>query len=258
VNVFVTGIAGFIGSTVAEQLLDRGHSVYGCDDLSLGKAENVPVGATWKDVDCRALTGSHLDGADVVVHLAAMSCARWPDPDELWQRNLMATAHLTNIFKGRIVFSSTCVAPNPLLGAYAGSKWACEHILPGATIFRFANVYGPKQRNWGTEPGVMAVWQKAVAEGRPIRIDGDGSQTRDFVHVDDVARALLLAVENDAGDGSQVMDICTGKQTAVIDVADLFDAPREFALRSPVDPDCMPQDPRPARDILGFEAAIIL
>jgi len=257
VNVFITGIAGFIGSTVAEQLLDLGHMVDGCDDLSFGKAENVPDGATWKDVDCRALTAGHLEGADVVVHLAAMSCARWPDDAEVWSRNVVATAHLTRIFNGRIVFSSTCVAPNPLLGAYAGSKWACEQILPNATIFRFANVYGPKQRDWGTEPGVLAVWQKAEREGWPIRIDGDGSQTRDFIHVNDVARAVCLAVENCDGDG-KVMDVCTGIQTPIIDLADRFDCAREFAPRNPVDPDRMPQNPELADLVLDFRAGIKL
>lgn len=253
-RVYVTGIAGFIGSTVAGLLRDAGHTVTGCDDLSMGKATNVPGGIRWAVKDVRDL--ERID-ADVVVHLAAMSCARWPDPDELWQRNLMATAHLTNIFKGRIVFSSTCVAPNPLLGHYAGSKWACEHILPNATRFRFANVYGPKQRDWGTEPGVLAVWQKAERAGQPIRIDGDGSQTRDFIHVDDVARALLMACENPAGDG-HTMDVCTGVQTPIIELADRFDCGRVFAPRNPVDPDSMPQDPDPAWNILGFASEVSL
>jgi len=253
-RIFVTGIAGFIGSTVAELLRDCGHQVSGCDDLSLGRWINVPEGIDWDVGDLRDMKAIN---ADVVVHLAAMSCARWPDPTELWERNLEATVHLKSIFNGRIVFSSTCVAPDPLLGAYAGSKWACENILPDATIFRFANVYGPKQRDWGAEPGVLAAWQKAEAVGEPIRIDGDGSQTRDFIHVDDVARAILLACESDEGDG-HTMDICTGVQTPVIELADHFDAPREFAPRNPVDPDSMPQDPEPAARILGFRSAIEL
>lgn len=253
-KVYVTGIAGFIGSTVAGQLRDAGNEVSGCDDLSLGMAANVPEGIKWDFTDLRDL--DHID-ADVVVHLAAMACARWPDPSELWQRNLVATAHLTEIFNGRIVFSSTCVAPNPLLGAYAGSKWACENILPNATIFRFANVYGPRQRDWGTEPGVMAAWNRAVMDDKPIRIDGDGSQTRDFIHVDDVATALVMACESDAGDGL-TMDVCTGVQTSVAAVADLFDAPRTYGPRDPVDPDSMPQNPEPAAEILGFRSAISL
>jgi UDP-glucose 4-epimerase len=254
VRVHVTGIAGFIGSTVAGQLRDRGHDVSGCDDLSMGNVSNVPAGIRWQAKDVRALEA--ID-ADVVIHLAAMACARWPEDAEVWQRNLVATSHLTEIFKGRIVFSSTCVAADPLLGAYAGSKWACEQILPRATRFRFANVYGPKQRDWGVEPGVLAVWQKAERAGQPIRIDGDGSQTRDFVHVDDVARALCLAAESDAGDG-RTMDVCTGVQTPIIDLADRFDCGRVFAPRNPVDPDSMPQDPEPAANLLGFRSDIKL
>jgi UDP-glucose 4-epimerase len=254
VKIYVTGIAGFIGSTVARQLANRGHEVSGCDDLSLGKAENVPDGIRWTEADCRQLDALN---ADVLVHLAAMACARWPDDNEVWQRNLATTAHLARIFKGPTVFASTCVADNPLLGAYAGSKWACENILPDATICRFANVYGPRQRDWGPEPGVLAAWKKAEAAGEPIRIDGDGTQTRDFIHVEDVARALCLAAESDAADGHTI-DICTGKQTPVIELADRFDAPRTFAPRNPVDPDSMPQDPEPAKRLIGFTSEIAL
>ena len=253
-KVYVTGIAGFIGSTVAKQLASAGHEVSGCDDLSMGRADNVPADIAWVEADCRQLDALN---ADVLVHLAAMACARWPDDNEVWQRNLAATAHLARIHAGRMVFASTCVAPNPLLGAYAGSKWACENILPDATICRFGNVYGPRQRDWGPEPGVLAAWQKAEAAGEPIRIDGDGTQTRDFIHVDDVAHALCLAVENSAADG-QTIDICTGTQTAVIDLADKFDASRSFAKRSPADPDSMPQDPEPAMRLIGFRSRIQL
>lgn len=251
-KVFVTGIAGFIGSTVAEQLVERGHAVSGCDDLSMGRVENVPEGVRWAEVDCRELGAFD---ADVLVHLAAMACARWPDSNEVWQRNLVATAHLARIHAGRTVFASTCVAANPLLGAYAGSKWACENILPTATICRFGNVYGPRQRDWGPEPGVLAAWRKAEVDGRPIRIDGDGTQTRDFVHVDDAARAVCLAVEGDAADGHTI-DICSGIQTPIIDLADWFDCERVFASRSPGDPNSMPQDPRPAEQLLGFRTEV--
>lgn len=257
-RVFVTGIAGFIGSTVAGQLVDRGHEVNGCDDLSMGFAANIPVGVgTWHELDVRDLEPWHVSRADVVVHLAAMSSARWPDPTDTWRRNLSATVHLDRIYSGRIVFASTSVAPNPLLGAYAGSKWACEQILPDATIFRFANVYGPKARDWGPEPNVMAAWNRAQRDGEPIRIDGDGTQTRDFVHVDDVARAVRMAVGDASGDG-HTMDVCTGIQTSIIDLADRFEGERVFAERHPADPDSMPQNPEPAANILGFRSEITL
>lgn len=256
-NVFVTGIAGFIGSTVAAHLEAEGHSVWGVDDLSAGRVENVPTTVPWHRGDLMDLDRVWWEDSDVVVHLAAMSCARWPDAQEVWRRNLLTTAHVKEVFDGRMIFSSTCVANDPLLGAYAGSKWACEQILPDATIFRFANVYGPRARDWGPEPNVMAAWQRAIRDGEPIRIDGDGSQTRDFIHVDDVARAVCLAVENPAGDG-KIMDVCTGVQTSVIDLADRFDAERVFAERHPADPDSMPQDPRPAAETLGFFSEVQL
>lgn len=255
-KVFITGIAGFIGSTVAAALREK-HEVTGCDDLSYGKPENVPDGIGWQQADVYNLDS--ID-ADVIVHLAALSIARHPDQALIWHKNLGATAHLLRISGNRrVVFSSTCVAAMPLQGAYAGSKWACEHLAAShrVTTLRFANVYGPRQRDWGPEPNVLAAWRRAVSEGKPIRIDGDGSQTRDFIHVDDVARAIGLAVENDAADG-MVLDICTGVQTSIADLADRFDAPRIYAPRNAVDPDETHHDPGPARDVLGFTAKVPL
>ena len=255
-RVFVTGIAGFIGSTVARHLA-ADHEVTGCDDLSFGAPENVPDGIPWFEADVY-----HLDAieADVIVHLAALSAARHPDQALIWHKNLGATAHLFRLAGNRrVVFSSTCVATNPTLGAYAGSKWSCEQLAQShrVSVLRFANVYGPRQRDWGPEPNVMAAWHRAVRNGEPIRIDGDGSQTRDFIHVDDVARAVKLAAETGAADGHTV-DICTGVQTPIASLAEMFDAPRTYAPRNPVDPDSTPQDPAQAKALLGFEAQIPL
>lgn len=255
-RVFITGIAGFIGSTLAAHLSER-HDVTGCDDLSFGKPENVPDGIGWQKADVYQL--DHID-ADVICHLAALSAARHPDQALIWHKNLGATAHLFRIAGNRrVVFASTCVATNPTLGAYAGSKWSCEQLAAShrVAVLRFANVYGPRQRDWGPEPNVLAAWQRAVREGKPIRIDGDGSQTRDFIHVDDVARAIGLAAETSAAEG-KVLDVCTGTQTSIAELAEHFDAPRTYAPRNPVDPDATHQDPQPAREVLGFEARIPL
>jgi len=253
VRVYITGIAGFIGSTVAVQLKEQGHDVTGCDDLSSGSMANVTPAIRWQVKDIADL--DHVN-ADAVIHLAAISSARHPDTDLMWRTNLAATAHLLRITECRMVFASTCVAPNPLLGAYAGSKWSAEKLVTQQGVaLRFGNVYGPKQRDWGDEPCVMAAWQKATRDGKPLRMDGGGSQTRDFIHVDDVARAIGLAVDTPAADG-QVLDICTGVQTSIKDVATLFDGPFVSAPRNPVDPDSMPQDPEPAAEVLGFRSEI--
>jgi UDP-glucose 4-epimerase len=256
-RVFVTGIAGFIGSHVAEHLIATGASVEGCDDLSAGRAEHVPAGASWQPV--RAQDVQRID-ADVVVHLAGIACARWPDPLEVWNQNLGGTAHTLRLVAqadARTVLASTAAAAPGAVGAYGASKYAAERLTlaQGGTVLRFANVYGPRQRDTGTEPGVLAAWARAVRERKPLRLDGDGTQTRDFIHVDDVARAVVAAIRSAAGDG-RVLDVCTGEQTAIKDAkAALYgDWPTIQGDRHPDDPDAIVQDPEPAKRILGFTA----
>jgi nucleoside-diphosphate-sugar epimerase len=253
-NVYITGIAGFIGSTLAELLVKEGHEVTGCDNLSFGNPDNVPVGVEW-DI-CDVLEIEEID-SDVIVHLAAVSSSRHPNDALVWRNNKDVTEHLAEISTQRIVFASSCFVKYPETGAYAQSKAICEEILAEHTVFRLANVYGPKQRDWGPEPCALAAWKKAEEEGKPILIYGEGTQTRDFIHVDDVARAMLLAVESDAADG-EVVDICTGVQTSVLKAADLFEGPREYRERPENEPDSTHQDFTRAKQLLDFEAKVKL
>jgi UDP-glucose 4-epimerase len=262
-RVYITGIAGFIGSHLAKHLKAQGHVVGGCDNLLFGNPDNLDAtDIAWSRKDVLHMHRPGLDwfGPDVVVHLAAVSCSRHPNEALIWQNNLWATAHLMSVAKRhRIIFASTCLADKPETGAYADSKRACEKILSpnGAAILRLANVYGPRQRDWGTEPSAMAAWRKAEAEGKPIRIDGDGTQTRDFIHVDDVVRAFSLAIEREEADGHTV-DICTGVQTPIIEAARAFRGPRDYGSRPNNDPDHTAQDPELADRLLGFRAEIPL
>ena len=262
-RVYITGIAGFIGSHLAKHLVSQGHVVSGCDNLLFGNAKNLDtdtVAWTRKDVLYLHRPGLDWFDPDVVIHLAAVSCSRHPNEALIWQNNLWATGHLLSVAKRRrIIFASTCLADKPETGAYADSKRACEKILQpqGAAILRLANVYGPKQRDWGTEPSAMAAWRKAEAEGKPIRIDGDGTQTSDFIHVDDVVRAFSLAIESPEADGKTI-DICTGVQTPIIEAARQFKGPRDYHARPHNDPDHTTQDPAQAEAILGFRAQIPL
>lgn len=262
-RVYITGIAGFIGSHLAKHLVSQGHVVSGCDNLLFGSASNLSTDQVpWTKRDVLYMHRPGLDwfDPDVVVHLAAVSCSRHPNEAMIWENNLWATGHLLSVArKRRIIFASTCLADKPETGAYADSKRACEKILQpqGAAILRLANVYGPRQRDWGTEPSAMAAWRKAEADGKPIRIDGDGTQTRDFIHVDDVVRAFSLAIEEPDADG-QILDICTGIQTPIIEAAKQFKGPRDYHSRPYNDPNHTTQDPAPAEEILGFRAEIPL
>jgi UDP-glucose 4-epimerase len=220
VRALVTGGAGFIGSNLVDALLARGDDVVVLDDLSTGKRENV-------DGAARLVEGSILDGAlgeafreaepEVCFHLAAQadvptSVAR-PDFDA--EVNVVGTVRvLETAGQGTaVVFASTGGAiygeckrpareddPRRPLSPYGVAKLAGEEYLAGWNrlhgtrhgALRFGNVYGPRQEA-GLEGGVVAIFLNAMAAGKNTTIYGDGRQTRDFVHVDDVVRALLLA-----------------------------------------------------------------
>lgn len=241
-RTLVTGGAGFIGSHVVEALLARGDEVHVVDDLSKGKRENVPSSATLHLHDVREPLGALVSeiGAESIVHLAAQADVRVsvaePALDAsinvLGTVNVLEAARLTG---ARVVFASTggaiygeCSRParedDPCLplSPYGAAKLAGEGYLAAfARLYgtphvalRFGNVYGPRQDPHG-EAGVVAIFLGRLSEAEPCRIFGDGSQSRDYVYVRDVARATLATLDSDAGG---VLNIGTGTATSVLDL----------------------------------------
>ena len=248
-RAIVTGGAGFIGSHVADALLARGDEVHVVDDLSNGKRENVPDGATLHERDIR----EPLDDLfaeirpEVVFHLAAQADVRVSvdRPDHDAGINVLGTIRVLEAARAhdaQLVFSSTggaiygeCPAPvtedapREPLAPYGTSKLAGEEYLATYNrlhgsrhvALRFGNVYGPRQDPHG-EAGVVAIFLGLLADGGTPKIFGDGRQVRDYVYVGDVARATLAAVGHDGG----VFNVGTGIATSVLD---LFDACRRVA-----------------------------
>jgi len=252
-KVLVTGGAGFIGSHVADAFLATGWHVTVIDNLSRGSAEQVPRGATFVHADVGSPEGRELaatGGFDVLCHLAAQVDVRVSVKDPILdaEENLLA---LLNLLEGaragrvrRVVFSSSGgvvygegrpphVEPAPKLpiSPYGVSKLASEHYLAcyralygiETVALRYSNVYGPRQDPHG-EAGVVAIFCHRLKERRPLTIFGDGSQTRDYVYVGDVARANVLAtgVELPAPDDSidpVAFNIGTGVATSVTSLA---------------------------------------
>ncbi len=229
----VTGGAGFIGSNLVDALVARGDEVVVVDNLSSGKRGNVNSAAQLVEADIRSAS---LPDGDVVFHLAAQadvptSVAK-PDFDA--EVNVVGTVRVLQAAGGRpVVFTSTGGAiygecerpareddPRRPLSPYGTAKLAGEEYLAtwnrlhgtAHTALRFANVYGPRQEA-GLEGGVVAIFLEAMAAGKETKIFGDGRQTRDFVHVDDVVRALLAA----PGTGS-VFNIGSGRETSVLEL----------------------------------------
>ncbi|TFV92883.1 NAD-dependent epimerase/dehydratase family protein [Blastococcus sp. CT_GayMR20] len=261
--VAVTGGAGFIGGHVTEALAAAGHRVLVVDDLSTGSAGNLDAVAGDVDLLEADVAGPELGpalqaaGIQVVCHLAAAIDVRASvaDPVQDAQANVVGTVAVLQAAcvagARKVVFASSggsiygSVTPPPVPESaviapespYAASKAAAElwlqtfQRLHGLrwTALALANVYGPRQDPAG-EAGVISLFGARMLAGLPTTIYGDGSQTRDFVYVKDVADAFLAACELPV-DGVR-LNIGTGVETSVrqlhSELAELCDARDEF------------------------------
>ncbi len=244
-TVLVTGGAGFIGSHIADALVAAGRRVIVVDDLSSGKRENVPAAAELHQLDIRSPEAAQLIESEqpaTLVHLAAQMDVRRSTADPVFDAdvNVLGTLNLVaaavRAGSRRVVFASTGGAiygeqevfpateehPTRPLSPYGVSKLAVERYLYyfhiehdlNTICLRFANVYGERQNPHG-EAGVVAIFLKRLLAGDRCRITGDGLQTRDYVHVSDVVRATLAAVDMS---GFQTFNVGTGEETSVVDL----------------------------------------
>lgn len=248
----VTGGAGFIGSHVVRTLHGQGVTVRVLDNLSGGSRRNLeglPVELIVGDVRDRRHVHEAMTGVDQVFHLAAMVSVpeSVTDPLTCFEVNLMGSLNVLwqaheQVVKS-VVLSSSCAvygdtdepagegdAPRPL-SPYAASKLAMEdaarlfHDLYKVpiVILRYFNVYGPRQAPDSAYAAVIPVFIRCLLGGKAPMIDGDGRQTRDFIYVEDVAQANLLAAQADHAAG-RVYNIASGKNVSILDLAsDLAD-----------------------------------
>jgi UDP-glucose 4-epimerase len=244
----VTGGAGFIGSHLCEALTARGDAVRVLDDLSTGHRGNLPAGTalTRGDVADPAAVAKAIDGADGVFHLAAIASVEKGVTEWLGTHRTNLTGTIT-VFdairrQGRaipVIYASSAAvygdaATVPIaetsrctpLSAYGADKYGCElharvashvHRIPTAG-FRFFNVYGPRQDPKSPYSGVISIFCERISAGLPVNIFGDGQQTRDFVYVTDVVRALLAGMALRPND-APVFNVCTGIATSVAALA---------------------------------------
>ncbi|MHB1095322.1 MAG: NAD-dependent epimerase/dehydratase family protein [Gemmatimonadaceae bacterium] len=254
-RALVTGGAGFIGSHIADALLDRGFHVVVLDDLSTGRRENVPAGAEFTQGDVRSADAARVvreGGFDVVLHQAAQIDVRKSvtDPVHDASINILGALNVLEAVRAaarrpRFIFSSTggaiygdFVTP-PNLEDYAKdpdspygiAKLAVEHYLAyygrvhgvEGAVLRYANVYGPRQDPHG-EAGVVAIFCNRLLDGKPLTVFGDGTQTRDYVHVKDVAAAnaaaATVALPPIGKLDARAMNIGTGVETDVLTLAE--------------------------------------
>jgi UDP-glucose 4-epimerase len=246
----VTGGAGFIGSHLVDRLLADGWDVSVLDDLSSGLRANLAqagerVRLHVGDLRAPADVAAALEGAEVVLHLGARasvprSVAR---PEEAVAVNVQGTLHVLEAARRAGVRRIVLASSSSVYGAagrlprreddpleprspYAATKAGAEGLVRayGATfgldgvVLRFFNVYGPRQRADAPYAAVVPRFADALAAGRPLLLEGDGAQTRDFTYVADVVDALVQATAPAVPAGS-VLNVGSGSRVSVRDLA---------------------------------------
>ena len=298
-KALVTGGAGFIGSHVADLFIENGYGVEVVDDLSSGKRENIPKKARFHEIGVNSKEFARLvsDGKfDVIAHLAGQIDVRKSvaDPSVDATINILGTLNLmealrTSKGKARVVFTSTGgvlygdfntppnseTYPKDPESPYAIAKLSIElylayygrvHGLDSIAV-RFGNVYGPRQDPHG-EAGVVAIFSGRILNNRPLTVFGDGLQTRDYVYVGDVARAVWLAATKPLPEkgrlDARAFNIGTGVGTSVLEIvkklkaAAKSDVPVEFAPHRPGEQQESFVNPEKAKAGLGWVPEISL
>ena len=256
-RALITGGAGFIGSHVAGRFAANGYDVTVLDNLSSGKREQVPAGATFHHLDITSPDAAALvrDGRfDVICHLAAQIDVRKSVADPAFdaKTNIVGTLNLLEAVRAsgartRFIFSSTGgaiygdlvepptseTAPKDPQSPYGTAKLSVEYYMGyyarihglDTVALRYSNVYGPRQDPHG-EAGVVAIFCGRVIDGAALTVFGDGRQTRDYVYAGDVARANFLAATVDLPPATSVdsraFNIGTGIETDVLALANML------------------------------------
>jgi UDP-glucose 4-epimerase len=305
-KTLVIGAAGFIGSHLCDLLVARGHEVVAIDDLSKGRLDNIVHLTDGPSLQFHRLDGRELGdvtalarGCDVVVNLAARKIPRYGSSLETLTVNVetgRAALEAARAVGAKCVLASTSDVYGKstalpfredgdcLLGpshsrrwAYAASKLATEHLALGykdeyglpVVLLRFFGTYGERQYLdwWG---GPQGVFLRAIDEGRPMEVHGDGRQTRCFVHVSDLATGIVLACELEQANG-EIINLGTQEEVSIRGLAELMHElsgrggeadieliPYESFTGSYEDVRRRIPDMTKSREVLGFEPTVSL
>jgi UDP-glucose 4-epimerase len=283
-KALITGGCGFIGSHVAEQLLELGHTVTIVDNLASGRLENISsfekhpkLRLVLADINNYEKMLDALEGIDWVFHLAGVAdiVPSIESPDVYFKNNVVGTFNVLQAARQagvkRLVYAASSSSygipkkyPTPetaviqpeypyALTKYMGEElvlhWARIYMLPAISL-RLFNVYGPRARTSGAYGAVFGVFLAQKINGRPFTVVGNGEQTRDFTYVTDVARAFILAAQSDAR--AVALNVGSGKHYSVNYLVRLLGGDKIYVPKRPGEPDCTYADISKIKKLIGW------
>jgi UDP-glucose 4-epimerase len=291
-RVLVTGGAGFIGSNLAQALLERGDDVRILDNFSTGNRANLEgLDVEIVEGELRSYERVHnaVRGVDIVYHLGALGSVPRSVQDPLTSNAVNVEGTLNVLLAARdegirrVVFSSSASVygssrqmptteespPDPV-SPYGVAKLAAERYCVSfsrvyasfeTVVLRYFNVFGPWQNPRSQYAAAVPLFISAIADGKPVTIFGDGAQSRDFTYVENVVAANLSAAEASGANG-RIFNIAAGAPNSVEELADavgrLLDKPvrREYAASRPGDIRDSFADIGAARDVLDWTPTV--
>lgn len=285
-KTIVTGGAGFIGSHVVDRLLHAGHSVTVVDNYSTGRPENVAHAAARitvveGDISVPGAWVGAFKGADWIIHLAALAdiVPSIQNPDGYFRANVDGTFNVLQAARAegvkRFVYaaSSSCYgvpdayptsesaemrpqypyALTKLLGEQLVMHWAQVFDLPAVSL-RFFNVYGPRSRTSGTYGAMFGVFLAQKLAQQPFTIVGDGTQSRDFTYVTDIADAVFMAAASNVS--GEIMNVGSGATVSVNRVVELLGGDVTYVPKRPGEPDQTFADISKIRQLLKWSPKV--
>ena len=288
-KMLVTGGAGFIGSNLVDQLILEGNEVHVIDNFISGKKENCNDKAIYHNLDISVV--EHIDtfkkifeGVDTIFHCAALARVQ-PSILNPLKYEVNNTLGIMNILKAaadvkvrRLVYSASSSAygptdnlpskeSNPInpISPYANQKYYGElccrmfsEVYGLETVsLRYFNVYGERQNLGGAYATVVGIFINQILEGKPLTINGDGSQRRDFTYVKDVVSANILASNSLKVGRGEVINVGSGKNISINDLADMLSKNKKY-MKPVNEPFANLADIGKAKELLNWEPIVDL
>ena len=288
-KLVVTGGAGFIGSNLVDQLILNGNEVHVIDNFSTGKKENCNNKAVYHTLDISdsrniKILKNILKEVDTVFHCAALARVQPSIIDPL-KYELNNTIGLMNVLKTsvdmkvrRFIYSASSSAYGPSdklpskesepvnpISPYASQKYygelCCKMFSSVYNIetvsLRYFNVFGERQNLGGAYATVVGIFINQIIEGKPLTINGDGNQRRDFTYVGDVVNANILASTSFNVGKGETINIGTGENTSINDLADMIGGKKKY-LKPVNEPFANLADIKKAKKLLDWEPKVTL